>query len=502
MNKTNLIIQKIINLFNVKDFEKVIETAQIFLKKNPENDFVLNLLGLTFQQIKKFDNAEVVLMRALQVNSNNVSVLNNLGNNFKYKFEFEKSKEFYINALKKNPDHTQVLLNYGNLQFILNKNLEALELFEKALLTNNKIIPIHLNLAITHQSLGNFKKAKEHLYKINEIDPKFTRADKMISLLEDYNKDDTHLKLMIKKLEKNDLSDNQKIYLYFGIGKALEDKKNFKEAFDYIKLGNELKRSTSNYSIKKDKELVNKIKDQFNDFNFDTNKEEKNFPSPIFILGMPRSGTSLIEQIISSHENVEGLGELNLFNKIAENEFVKGDKYDLEHMINNYYKLLGSFDLKKENFTDKTLLNFFWIGFIKICFPSAKIINCSRNPKDNCISIYKNLFDHEGAWCYDETELTEYYKLYQDLIIYWKKKIPNFIYDVKYENIINNSENEIKNMIKFCDLKWDKQCLSFNENKTAIKTLSVNQVRKKIYSSSVNSFDNYKKFSSDLFKDL
>jgi hypothetical protein len=324
----------------------------------------------------------------------------------------------------------------------------------------------------------------------------------MISLLEDYDKDDTHLKLMIKKLEKNDLDDNQKIYLYFGISKALEDKKNFREAFDYIKLGNKLKRNTSNYSIKKDKELVNKIKDQFNDFDFNINKKEKNFPSPIFILGMPRSGTSLIEQIISSHENVEGLGELNLFNKIAENEFVKDDKYDLEHMINNYYKLLGSFDLKKENFTDKTLLNFFWIGFIKICFPSAKIINCSRNPKDNCISIYKNLFDHEGAWCYDETELTEYYKLYQDLIIYWKKKIPNFIYDVKYENIINNSENEIKNMIKFCDLKWDKQCLSFNENKTAIKTLSVNQVRKKIYSSSVNSFDNYKKYSSDLFKDL
>ena len=88
------------------------------------------------------------------------------------------------------------------------------------------------------------------------------------------------------------------------------------------------------------------------------------------------------------------------------------------------------------------------------------------------------------------------------MIIYWKKKIPNFIYDIKYENIINNSENEIKNLIKFCDLKWDKKCLNFNENKTAIKTLSVNQVRKKIYSSSVNSFDNYKKFSSNLFRDL
>ena len=168
----------------------------------------------------------------------------------------------------------------------------------------------------------------------------------------------------------------------------------------------------------------------------------------------------------------------------------------------NYNNIISNFDINNLKFTDKTLLNFNWIGLIKLCYPNAKLINCYRNSKDNCISIYKNLFDHEGAWCYDEDNLVKYYKLYREMIDFWKKMIPGFIYDVKYEDLVNNPEVSIKKIIKYCNLDWEENCINFYKNKNAIKTLSVKQVRNSIYSSSINSFNKFEKFSKDLFKNL
>ncbi len=494
-------IQKIINFYNYGDYNKVIELAQIFLKKNPQSDFILNLLGLSYQKISKFELAEKVLYLAHEINSENLSVLNNLANNFKYKYNFKKAKEFFKIVLNKDPNNSSALLNYGNLEFALNNNIEALDLLNKALRTNNKLIPIHLNLAITYQSLGDFEKAKKHLNIINSIKPEFTRSDKMLSVLTNYNDDEDHLNVMLQKLNNLELNDEEKTYLYFGIGKAYEDQKKFKEAFKYLKLGNKIKRSNLEYSIKKDEVFCKNIKSKFENYKFDKENLSDNQLKPIFVLGMPRSGTTLIEQIISSHKKVKGLGELNFFNKISEIEIIKSN-FDHRQIVEKYNELLSNFKIDEENYVDKTLLNFFWIGFIKISFPEAKVINCYRNPQDNCFSIYKNLFDYEGAWCYDENELVQYYKLYQDMIKYWEKKIPKFIYNVKYENIVNDSENEIKKLINYCDLEWDNSCLDFYKNKNTIKTLSVNQARKKLYSTSINSFKNFQNLSGDLFKDL
>tara|TARA_B100001057_G_C22858417_1_gene953532 strand:+ start:117 stop:1658 length:1542 start_codon:yes stop_codon:yes gene_type:complete len=505
-------INKIVNHYNLGDYNKVIELSKIFIKKFPESDFVMNIMSLSFQKIGKFDQAEKLLMLAHEINVDNLSVINNIANNFKYKLDFKNAEKFYLIVLEKEPYNTSALLNFGNLKFTLNKNEEALELLLKALETNDKLIPIHLNLAIVYQSLGNFKKAIEHLKTINEIDPKFTRADKMLSVLINYNDDDKHLLDMENKLKKKDLTDNQEIYLYFGISKGYEDLKNYKKAFNYISLGNKLKRKNLSYKIENDQMLFNQIKNFFKDYNFDENINHKKEINPIFILGMPRSGTTLVEQIISSHKKVDGLGELNFFNKIAEHEFLIKDLFkasmneqfqqNIISINTKYYDLIEHFDLKNTKFTDKTLLNFFWVGVIKMCFPNAKVINCLRKPKDNCLSIYKNLFDYEGAWCYNEKELIEYFKLYQNAIKFWIGKINNFIYNVEYEKLIQNPKAEIKKMVNFCDLEWDENCLNFHNNKSAIKTLSVNQARKKIYSSSLNSYENYKSFSKDLFKEI
>lgn len=505
---SKLDIQKLINFFNAGNYNKVLELSKNIIKKNPNFDFVYNIAGLCHQKFNDYENAEIFFVRSLDLNKKNVNALTNLANNFKYKINFKKAKELYLKALEIKPKHLPALLNYGNLEFQLNQIQNALKLLLKALEINRETIPVHLNLAIVYQSTGEFEKAIHHLKIINDLDSTFTRSDKMMSLLLNYEDKNDHLNKMKEKLEDLKLNDDQKVYLYFGIAKGLEDQKRYEESFKYIGLGNNLKRKNSNYKIENDIKKVKNIKDLFKEYQFEKSSPNKNVFKPIFILGMPRSGTSLIEQIISSHKNVEGLGELNFFNNLSNNEvfFKNKDNFDLEKSVErinlNYINIVKNYNIEKKIFTDKTLLNYNWIGLIKLCFPGAKVINCIRNPKDNCISIYKNLFDHEGDWCYSENELIQYYKLYLEITSFWKEKLPNFIYEIKYENLIKDSNTEIKNLINFCNLEWDENCLNFYNNRNSIKTLSVKQARNKIYKTSVNSFENFNKYSKDLFKSL
>ena len=228
---------------------------------------------------------------------------------------------------------------------------------------------------------------------------------------------------------------------------------------------------------------------------------------------MPRSGTSLVEQIISSHSNVFGAGELPQLSKIIKDELITDNTISREkvnYLINNisfaddlrkkYYNYLKRFNASEIFITDKAPLNFRWIGIIMILFPKSKVIHCLRNPKDNCLSLYKNFFEGGLNFSYNQKELGTYYNIYRDLMNYWKRSLPGFIHEAKYENIIENSEEEIKKIIEFCGLPWEENCLSFYKNKTPIKTMSTAQARQPIYKSSINSADKFSLHLKELYK--
>ena len=507
-------ISTIVNLYNVRNFEEVIQKSNILIKKNPHNDLLWNILGLAYQQQKEYQKAEISFLRGLQENPKNISIINNIGNNYKYLNNFQKAEEYYKRALDYDPRYLNSLVNYGNLKFTFNKFPDALKLLNKSLDINKKLVSAHYNLALVYQSIGDFEKSLHHLNQIDSISPEFTKADKTKSALINYLSDENHLNKMKNKLANLNLNFDQKINLYFGISKAHEDKKEFKQAFEYLENGNNLKRTQSSYNINEDVKLFTNIKKLFKNYQFKTSDLTSEQKKPIFIVGMPRSGTTLVEQIISSHSDVSGLGEINFLNNLINKIFFNEENYKFEDGLNDsdlnklttirseFFDLISHFENKKKYFSDKSLLNFQWIGFIKIIFPNAKVVNCIRDPKNNCLSIYKNLFDHEGAWCYEKKELTQYYKLYSNLMAFWQDKMPNFIYDIKYENLIKDPINQIKSLIKATNLTWDEKCLNFEKNKSAIKTLSVNQARNKIYSSSIRSYDNYKDFTKNLFSDL
>ena len=169
---------------------------------------------------------------------------------------------------------------------------------------------------------------------------------------------------------------------------------------------------------------------------------------------------------------------------------------------NTYLNLLKKYNKNTEFYTDKAPLNFIWLGVIKLIFPNAKIIHCLRNPKDNILSLYKNDFDGKLNFTYNFDDLYEFYNEYYQLIKFWKQKFPEQIFDAKYEQIIEQPEKQIKELLNFCELDFEKECLKFYETKRPIKTVSSNQARQPLYDSSISSYKNYEIFMNDIFSKI
>ena len=335
-----------------------------------------------------------------------------------------------------------------------------------------------------------------------ELKPNFTEADRMISQMEKYNSENEHFSSLRQKLSTMKLDKNSLLHLHFALGKAYGDQNNYSESFENYKKANDLSKKISNYNFEEDKKKFNSIKIKFKSLdNSKLNLKSRKF---IFIIGMPRSGTSLTEQILSSHENVFGGGELPYIQKIYNDYFRFNENLsenDLLNCRNDYLDYISNADNSKKFFTDKAPLNFFYIGFIIKFLPNSKFINIIRNPIDNCWSIYKNYFPTKISFGNDLKDLSNYYKSYKDLMFFWKNLFPNDIYDLKYEDLVNDTKNEVKKLLEFCSLEWDDNCLQHHKNKRVIKTISFNQARKPIYNTSLKSYNGYETYLTEL-KDL
>ena len=251
---------------------------------------------------------------------------------------------------------------------------------------------------------------------------------------------------------------------------------------------------------------------KFLDFDFEKIQKTTLQNQIIFICGMPRSGSTLIEQMIAAHDKVSGAGELSYVRDAVGKNFLEDFKFNKQKIIEEasferniiaeqYIKLLNHHKFKTNIVTDKAPQNFLWLGFIKIFFPNSKIIHSYRNSKDNCLSVFKNYFPSKDMlWSFDQSNIANYYNLYLSLMNFWKTKFKDSIFDVNYEHIVESPEAELKKIFSFCNLTWDPNCLNFYQTKkTPISTVSVNQASKPIYKSSVNSNKGFSKYLTEMF---
>ena len=397
---------------------------------------------------------------------------------------------------------------------------EAFLYYEEGLKLNNNNTDLLCNLGSLHRSLGNFDRGKELYYSAKKINPNLSEVHRYISVITKYkSKNDEHLQEMLNLIGSAEFKKNQKLRhsIYFALSKAYEDLKDFKTSASYLTIGNKLRKSVmkKKYNIENIKKHFSMLQNIFsyfssqanNTFGLDSNK-------PIFIVGMPRSGTTLVEQIISSHAKVESGGELSYIGNIIYDYFPDNDPDTFVEKVKaelpNHLPEMASIYLKKISnisnilqVTDKLPHNFVFIGFIKMMFPQAKVIHCNRDAKSTCFSIFKNYFPDESLWfAYDENDLVEYYALYKELMIFWKKIYGETIYDISYENLVTNQKVETEKVLQFLSLDWDDNCLQFNKNVSKVATLSTTQVRQPMYSTSVQQWKDFETYFPKLFNQL
>jgi tetratricopeptide (TPR) repeat protein len=465
-----------------------------------------NNIGYAYQQSGRLENAIVSYQKSISLKPDYTEALNNLGNVLKNLKRFDEALIHYNNALTIKPNFNS-FRNVGYVLRRLGRVEEAVSYYQQALDIEPNNASAHTLLGQAFNELGMTEQAIISCQRAIDIDPKDAGALHTLARIKKISKYDKTMELMERAYADPNLSEEGKIHLAFGLGKSFEGLRRFNEAFDYYSQGNAARRKIHPFSIKDDeREFDNLMKLFTPEFLNRFEGAGIDDTSTIFVLGMPRSGTTLVEQILASHPNVHGAGELGYlvdtiesnygeisddatFSKISETSIST-----LSVAAEEYIRLIRKHTQSAKHITDKMPDNFRLIGMIKLMMPNAKIIHCIRNPKDNCLSIFKNLFIAGGLdYAYDQKELGHYYNLYRNLMLHWHTVLPGFIYDIQYEELIANQEIQSKSLIEFCGLDWSPKCLTFHKTRRPVQTASVAQVRKPIYKDSVDLWKQYQK---------
>ena len=492
---------KLYKKFVKGNFSEVIEECNKVLKKRKHQLF-FNLLSFAYQKSGKIEKSINVMKEALALNPNHPNFLNNMGTCLYMLHKYSEAEKYYKKGLAIDNKHLHILNNLGNLKRETYKIEESIQYYKKVLSIQSDAVPSLFNLVGIYRITNQKENSKQYCKKILELNKKLTDADRQYSLVHNYVENDPHLIEMLKKVNDEGLNNLEKIHLYYGLHKAYEDIKNYKSAFKYLKIGNDLLKKETKYNSSQDE---TRIKNFINFYK--KNKKIKttgDHRGLIFIVGMPRSGSSLVEQILASHKKVFGGGEISYMQEIA-NKIISEEKIDTSVMNgykNQYLALIDELNNSSSIFTDKELLNFINIGLILKLFPNARIINCTRDPVDNCWSIYKNFFPIKTQFVNDFKDITKFYRLYLNTMKFWQEEFPKNIFNLNYETLIENPKDQIEKILNFCNLEWDENVMNHHKSSRIIRTLSFDQANKPISKKVSNTIKNYKSMIGDLIKEF
>jgi tetratricopeptide (TPR) repeat protein len=504
-------VDELIKLFHSGRLNEVEKKCNEILIQDPNNSVVLNILAVCFKQQGKLNKSLICLDRLVTHSSDNAEAHNNRGTVLKELGNVNEAKESYKKAIILNPNYAQAYNNLANIYSMVGSNQNAINNYKKAIVLIPNYSEAYNNLANTLREIGHLQEAKIEYYNAIKFNPNLIEAYLSISSIKKYKKNDKLISSMLALYENQEIDKHSRMLLCFSLAKVYEDLNKPEKLFKYLDEGNRLKRKQLPYNPKNDIKLFNFIKQIFSDETIKVTTSDNCDKQPIFIVGMPRSGTSLVEQILSSHSSVHGCGELEILNNIFKpklnaniNNLNKGKiNIDVDDFCNIFNEEIQKLDIKKTIFTDKMPTNFLYIGFIISLLPHAKIIHVTRNPIATAFSIYKHNFISKGnRYAYTQKEIANFFRLYQDLMSFWNKTYPGKIHNLNYEKLTENQKEETKKLLDYCDLGWEENCLNFYKNERAVKTASTLQVRKKMYRGSSEVWKKYKKYLQPMIKIL
>ena len=420
----------------------------------------------------------------------------------------EEAIEAYHKALSIKPDFAEAYNNMGNALQEQGKLEEAMEAYAKSLTIKPDNADAYYNMGNALADLGIPEEAMQAYTKTLNLKPDFTNAHRNLSSIKKYTEDDKHF-LQVKEISnRRDLSEDDRCHLSFALSKMHEDMGALDKSFTYLSEGNSLRKKMLTYSIEQDERLFSCLKKS--QPKLSKNKlvinEGPSKRSPIFILGMPRSGTTLVEQIISSHSEVSAAGELifvKQFGFTLATEPTSINATAVSEFRKKYLSELRKISSGERFVSDKMPQNFHFIPLICAALPEAKIIHVQRSAAATCWSNYKQYFVPEGiGYCYDLHDVVSYYKLYNDLMNFWQAEYSDRIYNLNYESLTTDQTNQTRKLIDHLDLTWEEACLSPHKNKRSVRTASQQQVRQKVYQGSSDAWRKYEPYLNGVFDKL
>tara|TARA_B100001173_G_scaffold312021_1_gene331301 strand:+ start:1448 stop:3091 length:1644 start_codon:yes stop_codon:yes gene_type:complete len=530
--------QKILHLFKEKKYVDVIKIGKSLLKIKSNDKQVIYLLGLSsiycknlleakkyfenllilkktheiyytygniLKNLEKYSEAAISFEKAIDLNPNFSEAYNNLGNTRKFLDEPDKAIECFKRAIKLKENNLEALFNLARIYQENNKFEDLILVYKKLLNFDKNHIKTLYNLGSAHLFLGNITEGKKYFEKVLELDEYNVPSFRNYVNITKIDKDNKLFKQFLN-VNFDELNDQDKILIFDALSKCYFDQDNNELGFNFLTKSNFIKKEKTKFSLVSQKDKYENIKDFFSDkanLNLKFNDQIKS--KPLFILGMPRSGTSLLEQILSTHSKIHGAGELNYIEKII-NQLGLKKKNDLKNYFTEirdyYYKNLKRIS-NKAYIIDKTPLNCRWIGFIINAFPEAKIIHIERNPMAVCWSNYKTLFVDSGLdFSLSQEDMAKYYVMYNDLMSFWVKKFKSQIINIQYEDFVQNFEVQTKNILLEINLNWEDDLRNYEKTNRAVRTASFQQVRGKIKKNTSKQWEKYSDYLKPMQKIL
>ena len=481
----------------IQAFQKATQIAPNFLP-------AYNNLGNIYREIGQFDEALAMFNKVLELKPDMAEAWFNIGLLYKTNLDGKNAVDNFTKATEIKPDYSKAYFKMGVCYYqLLNDSEQAIQYFDKTIEIDPAYVSAYLHKASVLQGLGQFDEAGNIIRQAIDIDVSAVDGYLGIVIGQSYNEKD--LSQLQGLLDDDDLDIKKSISIYFSLGRIFDDQNQYEKAFQYFKRGNELNRSTQQFDLQAFEQLITRVIETFDGAFIQKNAEFGSTSElPVFIVGMPRSGTTLVEQIIAAHPDVYGAGELPYMRqRISElsNRYQHFGQYpegmrqltgpDLTQLSEDYLNEIKQLDNKATRITDKFLQNFIHLGLIAMLYPKARIIHCQREPLDTCLSIYFQHFEDAHTYAYDLTDIGYFYRQYRRLMGYWQERLPQQILTIQYEDLVEDLEHKSRELIEHIGLPWDERCLRFYEDERIVKTASQWQVRQPLYKTSIGRWKNY-----------
>lgn len=496
-------IRKAESLQQAGDVNQAEDICRGILKKNPDHVEAARMLAGIASLNKRHREAEVFLLRATELAPDYARAWVDLVD---VQRELEKYDEATASAerlLAIDPDKPESHMVYAGVVGVAGRHEEAIAAYRRALELAPDKAAAMCSMAHHLKTIGEQEAAVAQYRACLATRPDYAEAYWSLANLKTFRFGDAEVDTMTALIREGGLPDESLSMIHNALGLEYEARGDYDRAFDNFARCNALRRKRESYDPVDTEDTHDRVIEFFDEARLAQSTAPGVNPTPIFIVGLPRSGSTLIEQILASHSQAEGTHELSDLSRVIRGYRTRRkDRFpeSLSRIGPGGWSRIGEDYLARTGkhrprgapfFIDKNPNNFVFAGVVKLAMPNAKVIDARRHPLDSCLGSYKQLFASGQPFTYDLTELGEYYLQYRRLMDHWHRVMPGFVLEVHYEQVVADLETQVRRMLDFCGLPFEPACLCFHETRRAVKTASSEQVRRPIYSTSVDLWRNY-----------